>query len=271
VSEAVLPATHRVRARNLAPESDNKIHDDDVAQQFGFSGALVPGVDVFAYATHPFVAAWGAEFLSGGRLSIRFRRPVYDGDDITVDAEPGTGDGFTLTVRGPEDDARAVGTATRRGDSTPDLSRFTVTPPRGELLPTGPDALPLGPLGSVDEPVDTARHTAYLDGIDDHLGIYRDDGCVHPGALLRIVNELLMRNVALGPWIHTASDCSFLATAQVPGVLHADGIVTDVFDRNGHAYVRYDASCVATARRSCSSTTPRSTGSVNPARRRVRP
>jgi len=42
-----------VRARNLAPDSDNKIHDDSVAQQFGFSGALVPGVDVLAYASHP--------------------------------------------------------------------------------------------------------------------------------------------------------------------------------------------------------------------------
>ena len=241
MTEAVLPATHRVRARNLAPDSDNKIHDDDVAQQFGFSGALVPGVDVFAYATHPFVAAWGADFLSGGQLSIRFRRPVYDGDDITVDAAPGTGDEFALTVRGPEGDPRAVGSARRRADTSPDLSGFAVTPPRAELLPTGPDALPLGPLGSVDEPVDDARHTAYLDGIDDLLGVYRDDGFVHPGALLRIVNELLMRNVALGPWIHTASACTFLATGRVPGVLHADGVVTDVFERNGHAYVRYDA------------------------------
>ncbi|MBV9291679.1 MAG: hypothetical protein JO222_04450 [Frankiales bacterium] len=241
MTEVVLPDTHRVRARNLAPDSDNKIHDDDVAQQFGFSGALVPGVDVFAYATHPFVAAWGADFLSGGGLSIRFRRPVYDGDDISVDAEPASGDDFALTVRGPDGEARAVGSAGRRGAASPDLSRFAVTPPRPDLLPTGPGALPLGPLGSVDEPVDIDRHTAYLDGIDDHLGVYRADGCVHPGALLRIVNELLMRNVALGPWIHTASDCTFLATAQVPGVLHADGLVTDVFGRNGHAYVRYDA------------------------------
>src|SRR5207248_3651886 len=93
-----LPA-HRLVARNLVPDSDNKIHDDDVARQFGFTGALVPGVEVFGYATNPPVARWGQAFLTGGRCSIRFRRPVYDGDTITVTGVS-AGDAFDLAVTG---------------------------------------------------------------------------------------------------------------------------------------------------------------------------
>jgi len=38
--------TYRVAAYNTAKQSENKMHDDTVARRFGFSGGLVPGVDV---------------------------------------------------------------------------------------------------------------------------------------------------------------------------------------------------------------------------------
>src|SRR5579871_6445595 len=44
--------THRVEAYNTAKLSENKMHDDTVARKFGFSGGLVPGVDVMAYMMH---------------------------------------------------------------------------------------------------------------------------------------------------------------------------------------------------------------------------
>ncbi len=228
-----------MRARNLAPDSDNKIHDDSVAQQFGFSGALVPGVDVLAYATHPFVAAGGAEFLSGGRLEGRFRRPVYDGDVVTV--SPGFHeDGATaFTVAGDDGEPRCVGRAWVAHGETFDLRRFVVTPLPTTRLPAEPGAVQLGPFGSVEQAVDLDRHSAYREGIDEDLPIY--EKVAHPGALLRLVNELVVHNVALGPWIHTSSDIRFVALAPLPGMLHADGIVTDVYERNGHHYVRYDA------------------------------
>jgi acyl dehydratase len=228
-----------VRARNLAPDSDNKIHDDSVARQFGFSGALVPGVDVLAYATHPFAAAWGADFLTKGRLEGRFRRPVYDGDAITVTSTPGEDGALGFTVAGDDAEPRCVGRAWTAYDEPVDVGRFVDTPLPVTRPAAEPGAIALGPLGSVDEPVDLDRHTAYRAGIDEALPVY--EKVAHPGALLRLVNDLLVRNVVLGPWIHTSSDCRFLALASLPAVLHADGIVTDVYERNGHHYVRYDA------------------------------
>ena len=43
---------YRVQARNLSHASENRIHDDGVARRFGFEGALVPGVEVYAYMAH---------------------------------------------------------------------------------------------------------------------------------------------------------------------------------------------------------------------------
>ena len=43
---------YRVQAYNTAKLSENKMHDDTVARRFGFSGGLVPGVDVMAYMMH---------------------------------------------------------------------------------------------------------------------------------------------------------------------------------------------------------------------------
>src|SRR3954447_4318259 len=103
------PTSYTVRARNLAPDSDNKIHDDEVAKQFGFTGALVPGVEVFAYSTQPSAAAWGEQFLSRGLMGMRFRRPVYDGEDVTVDAKDN--DGYDVTLVGPDGEVRALGHA----------------------------------------------------------------------------------------------------------------------------------------------------------------
>jgi acyl dehydratase len=56
------------------------MHDDTVAKRFGFSGGLVPGVDVMAYMMHQPVARWGRAFLERGLIDARFIKPVYDGE-----------------------------------------------------------------------------------------------------------------------------------------------------------------------------------------------
>src|SRR5215469_12933905 len=87
--------TYRVSAYNTAKQSENKMHDDTVARQFGFSGGLVPGVDVMAYMMHMPVAKWGRAFLERGRLAARFVKPGYDGEIAEVSALE---DGGALTI-----------------------------------------------------------------------------------------------------------------------------------------------------------------------------
>ena len=78
---------YRVQAYNTAKQSENKMHDDTVAKRFGFSGGLVPGVDVMAYMMHRPVAKWGRAFLERGLIDARFIKPVYDGEMAELTAE----------------------------------------------------------------------------------------------------------------------------------------------------------------------------------------
>ena len=78
--------TYRVEAYNTAKFSENKMHDDKVAQRFGFSGGLVPGVDFMAYMMHVPVAQWGRAFLERGLMDVRLLKPVYDGELTDIKA-----------------------------------------------------------------------------------------------------------------------------------------------------------------------------------------
>jgi len=83
-----------VKARNTSSTSENKIHDDEIARRFGFRGALVPGVTVYAYLTHPLAEAFGAAWLERGTASVRFTKPIHEGEEVRV-----TG---TVTARDPK-------------------------------------------------------------------------------------------------------------------------------------------------------------------------
>src|SRR2546426_7616215 len=88
---------YRVQAYNTAKQSENKMHDDTVAKRFGFSGGLVPRVDVMAYMMHMPGAKWGRAFLERGLIDARFVKPGYDGETAAVTSE---GDNGVLTVEG---------------------------------------------------------------------------------------------------------------------------------------------------------------------------
>lgn len=230
------PTAYRVRARNLVPDSDNKIHDDDVARRFGFTGALVPGVEVFAYSTHPFVEAYGEDFLASGLIEIRFRRPIYDGDDVTVEVQ--TGDEFAITK--PDGETAAIARFARTGGPV-DTDGYREAPLPDDPPPADETSLRSGPLGTIVEVATKEGCEDYLDGIGETLPLYCGEGIVHPGLLARMVNASLFRNVALGPWIHTSTRCQFLAVARVGTTLRSYATVVKTYERNGNRYVDYDA------------------------------
>src|SRR2546430_11084288 len=84
---------YRVEAFNASKESENKIHDDDVARRFGFRGGLVPGVDVYAYMTHLPMQRWGCAWLERGTAECRLLKPGYDRDTPVVTAIEDTAGG----------------------------------------------------------------------------------------------------------------------------------------------------------------------------------
>jgi acyl dehydratase len=235
---------YRVEAFNTAKASENKMHDDRVAQKFGFSGGLVPGVDVLAYMIHPAVEAWGREFLSRGLIEARFTKPVYDGETVLVTAEP-DGEGLAVQVEGG--DVRATGTAslTARLPAFA-LADFPETDPVAVRAPVDAHSYEVAKLlGSAPRcwPQDAAAE--YLEEVREADPIYQREGVTHPGVLQRIMNKVLVDNAILGPWIHVGSRMQLLAPAMLDDELVARARVTANYEKKGHRFVELDALIVA--------------------------
>src|SRR5437762_953573 len=119
---------YRVSAYNTAHDSENKIHDDTVAKRFGFTGALVPGVDVYAYMMHLPVERWGRAFLERGTAECKFTSPVYDGETAEVSGRE-EGDALVIEVSS-QGKGCASGSARlpAQAVSAPALERFPIAP-----------------------------------------------------------------------------------------------------------------------------------------------
>ena len=244
---------HRLSARNTAPASENKIHDDDVAQRYGFRGGLVPGVTVYAYLTRPLVAALGTAWLERGTATVRFARPVLDGEEVTL-----TGEILERTKQGVSAVVRA---ATAEGG---ECAVLNATLPAGLPTPINlamyretalPDERPEATrehLGAVDRlgtpvtPYDAERAASYLAGVADDLPLYRGPrGRVHPAFYLDQANRSLDRNVRMGPWIHVGSVVRHLGAAHVGQTLHTRGRVRSLFEKKGREFVEVDLALIA--------------------------
>ena len=190
---------YRVQAYNTAKQSENKMHDDTVAKRFGFSGGLVPGVDVMAYMMHLPVAKWGRGFLERGLIEARFAKPVYDGEMAELTAEESNGVlSIEVQSRG---ELCATGTASLPASapalSVADYKEVAVV---AERKPVNAASYEVGKwLGTTprDWPGDAA--TEYLADIREADPIYAREGLGHPGLLQRVMNRALVDNAILGP------------------------------------------------------------------------
>src|SRR5438105_8840479 len=124
---------YHVRAHNMATRSANKIHDDAVAREYGFAGGLVPGVEVYAHMTHPVVQRWGRDWLTGGSMHVRLRRPVYDGREVSVTTRLAGDEGGALELALRDDNGELCAEATAlpvavSGQPMIDAGAFRVAP-----------------------------------------------------------------------------------------------------------------------------------------------
>ncbi|MDO9710228.1 hotdog family protein [Paracraurococcus lichenis] len=231
---------YEVRARNLSAQSENRIHDDTVARRFGFRGALVPGVEVYAYACHAAVARWGRAWLEHGTAECRFQSPVYDGDLVAVEAAE-AGDGLALTVRREEAVCATGRAALPPPGPLPDPAGWTWRAPPAGRPPASDESLAPGTLlGTAPLQVTPALAAEYLAGVGETDPLYAGAGLVHPGQVLRLCNQALTQNVVLGPWIHVGSQVRNLAAARVGGTLTARARITANGERKGHRIVDLD-------------------------------
>lgn len=246
--------TYTVRAHNASEASENKIHDNDVAKQYGFRGGLVPGVTDYAYMTRPIAEALGRPWLEHGSMSARFLKPLYEGEMTSIVATVTSAStdavSFDVNAFNGEGELCAAGTASLVAN--PPTAPASDAVPFAPRLPERPDASPeslaigtvLGTLEGVFR--QDPDHREYLAQIADDLALYRTpDAPAHSGYVIRLANSALHENVRLGPWIHVSSELQHFALLHDGDRLSTRAIVTDLFERKGHEFVDLDVLIVA--------------------------
>jgi hypothetical protein len=242
---------YRVHAANTAPDSENRIHDDRVAAEYGFRGGLVPGVTVYGYMTVPLVDSEPA-WLERGSMHVRFLEPVYDGEDVAVRVEANE-DG-SMDIKAERDD----GTVCAKGHASTEArpvhaaswyAEHPLPPANRRPVPSPETLIVHSPLGTVVEKLNLFD-ASFLDLRSERLPIYHGSSPpAHPARLLQFSNEILVRNFQLGPWIHVASEINNWSVAWHDDVISARGVIHDRFERKGHEFVVVDVMLVANRER----------------------
>lgn len=237
--------TWTLTAFNNAADSENRIHADDVAKDYGFRGGLVPGVTVYAYMTHPAVEALGAKWLESGAADARFLAPCYDGEEVTAAAiESGNGKYEIQLTR--EGQVLGQGSASIPAEPpvVPPIGDYPDVPMPSERIPAEAGALReaagAGDLGSLNFTFDEAKSMAYIESVGETLPVYGEEQIAHPGFLLSIVNFQLGANVALGPWIHVGSEIRHMGLVHVGDHVSVRGRLTEIYEKKGHEFLDMD-------------------------------
>ena len=239
---------YRVRTHNASEHSENRMHSDDVARRFGFKGALVPGVTIFAHMTRPLVAHRGEAWLAGAIAEVAFSKPAYEGDLLTVttrasSAQADSGDAYELVCRNEE------GTELARMTSSIPASRPGVDPRSAiaPAAPTGERPLASWELMEIARPFPAlawkpslADNVQWCEEVRDDLPLYRsgDAAPVHPGFVLRQANFVLRNRFTLPAWIHTGSRIVFHDVLRVGREYEVRAIPEEKWERKGHQFVQ---------------------------------
>jgi acyl dehydratase len=241
-------APYQVEAYNTARASENKIHDDEVARRYGFSGGLVPGVDVYGYMTHPLVAHWGRAWLERGRAECRFAKPVYEGEIATVTTVERDG-GLAIEVESRGQPCASGQAWMTDRPARPRLDEFAEARPPAVRPGADERTLATGTqLGIAPFRLTADFAERYLQDVRETDPVYARDGLAHPGTILRLCNWTLSHNVVLGPWIHVGSKLQNFSAARVGDDLSVRARVTDNYERKGHRFVDLDALVIANGR-----------------------
>ncbi|WP_274425166.1 MaoC family dehydratase [Chelativorans sp. YIM 93263] len=234
------------------PGYKGSVHEDSVARAQGFRAALIPGAFVYDYATRLATRAWGVEWLARGAIAARFRRPVYDGDELVVKATPaGTFEGgpkVDVTITNAEGEQVLVGWMAL-ADSPPSV-------PAVEALAFHPFATPKPELRVEDlahglefgteDRVLTAQDIADSRTAMGNTEAIYDDGLAHSACMVRLTmrDVLTSYKFPLAP-VFTEVETRNCAPLKAGRRIQTAAQILDVFESNGRHYFKSEEYLVA--------------------------
>jgi acyl dehydratase len=247
------------------PHFKGSIHDDVSARTFGYQSALVPGPVVYGYLSQIPVEVWGLAWLERGTMKSHSRRPVYQGDKITVSCSAieytDVGASMRLTARDTKDQEVASGEATLPHGTAepPDIAEFPVIP-----LMDPPPMVPVEEFGPGrrfgSNPIVMTREVLdfHLAEFSERWPGYAAQGVAHTGYLMRrLVRDSVLSYRHETPGIFVTARMQHFTLARIGDSLATSGVVTAIYERKGQHYYDSDhvviangSKVIASARRS---------------------
>ena len=228
---------YRVTARNFSEASENRIHSDDIARRYGFRGALVPGVAVYGYMTRPLVERFGDAWLGESVSSVRFHKPAYEGDELSIAL---SSQGSDWTARCTNADGTLLAELTTHlGELPPERSQdvFQAAPKPAERVDMSWDTVVEGqPFAPWHWQITEDGNRTYAQQVFDDLAVYRT--AAHPHWLLGVANRALTREFVMPAWIHVGSEVVFREMLKVGDTVEVRAVPLEKWERKGHQFVK---------------------------------
>ncbi|MBI3992062.1 MAG: hypothetical protein HY342_02220 [Candidatus Lambdaproteobacteria bacterium] len=236
---------HRVLARNYISDSENKIHSNDVAQRYGFSGALIGGVYVYGYMVHALVERYGEEWLAHAVTEVTFFKPAYDGDRLSIEAAPPQGATGQRAHRLLARNAQGVELA--RLDthlpavlpSVDSRAAMSPAPPGGARRPVAwDDVVPGRPLRALQWRPSATDNAEWAERCEDRLPIFRAGARppLHPGLTLQAANRVFKEHYILNAWIHVSSHITQHALLRAGDAIEVRAVPVRTWRHKGHEF-----------------------------------
>jgi len=223
---------YQIVARNFSTSSENRMHSDEIANRYGFKGALVPGVAIYGHLVKPLVDHHGPSWLSDSCVEVKLIKPTYHGDTLNIDW-PGA--------------EQPVAATNQHGDLLALVTPLPATPLPEDLGLSGDMKIPGRPeiawdnvcVGEVFSPralqFSGEENTRYCTEIGDTDPVYQTH--IHPHYLLSLANEALMQEYQMPAWIHVKSKITHRDTLRVGHEVVLRSVVTDRWEKKGHQFI----------------------------------
>lgn len=227
-----------------SPRYKGSIHDDAVARARGYRAALVPGAFVYGHVSRIAIDAWGKAWAQSGGMGARFRRPVFNGDQLALRAGPLEAEDNMMksevSVENQDGENVAAGWI-GIPDSAPatlDVAMFRLVPRPQEPPAVSPGGMVVGmPLTTAGSILSEAAFRESLSAFGEHHPFYSDRRFVHSGCLMRVaMGDTNNSFKSPSPIILVAAEAQHFTTVRPGQRLETVGQVTAVYERNGKHY-----------------------------------
>jgi hypothetical protein len=243
-----IPQPWQAEAYNQVPESENRIHSDEIARRHGFQGGLVPGVTVTAYLCHPAVDAWGMDWLERGRARAAVSTPLYDRKRFRVELTNASARAYDAVLTDED--------GTRCATASAELPESVSAPPsmRGDPRIGEGFRRPSASREVMQELRERGMHalyvrwnkaaeiTGYLRNTSEMPELLRPDGggYANPAFSLGLTNWALVGNVRIEAWLHLQTESQNYRPIRRDSELLVESAIANLFEKKGHEFVDLD-------------------------------